>query len=59
MMDGKIKGRGALSNREGRFARYEREVDLDALAQRPPVQTTRAEMPAVEQGREPLPSPNR
>ena len=31
-MDGKIKGRGALSNREGRFARYEREPDVDALA---------------------------
>jgi len=27
----KIKGRGALSNREGRFARYEREPDGDAL----------------------------
>jgi len=32
-MDGKIKGRGALSNREGRFARYEREPDVDALAE--------------------------
>jgi DNA repair photolyase len=31
-MDVKIKGRGALSNREGRFARHEREPDLDALA---------------------------
>ena len=31
-MDGKIKGRGALSNRDGRFARYEHEPDLDALA---------------------------
>jgi DNA repair photolyase len=31
-MDGKIKGRGALSNEAGRFARYERESDLDALA---------------------------
>jgi DNA repair photolyase len=31
-MDGKIKGRGALSNGEGRFARYEREADLEALA---------------------------
>jgi DNA repair photolyase len=31
-MDGKIKGRGALSNRGGRFARYERDPDLDALA---------------------------
>jgi DNA repair photolyase len=31
-MDGKIKGRGAVSNREGRFARREREPDLDALA---------------------------
>jgi DNA repair photolyase len=31
-MDGKIKGRGALSNREGRFARREREPDIDALA---------------------------
>jgi DNA repair photolyase len=32
-MDGKIKGRGAISNREGRFARYEREPDVDALAE--------------------------
>jgi DNA repair photolyase len=31
-MDGKIKGRGALSNREGRFARHERDPDLEALA---------------------------
>ena len=31
-MDGKIKGRGALSNAEGRFARHVREPDLDALA---------------------------
>ena len=31
-MDGKIKGRGALSNAQGRFARYEREPDLEALA---------------------------
>ncbi len=31
-MDGKLKGRGALSNREGRFARHEREPDLEALA---------------------------
>jgi len=31
-MDGKIKGRGALSNQQGRFARYEREADLEALA---------------------------
>ena len=31
-MDGKIKGRGALSNPLGRFARYERDPDLDALA---------------------------
>lgn len=30
-MDGKIKGRGALSNRDGRFARYEHEPDVDAL----------------------------
>jgi DNA repair photolyase len=30
--DGKIKGRGALSNREGRFARRTSEADLDALA---------------------------
>jgi DNA repair photolyase len=30
-MDGKIKGRGALSNHEGRFARYERDPDLDSL----------------------------
>jgi DNA repair photolyase len=28
----RLKGRGALSNREGRFARYEREPDLAALA---------------------------
>jgi len=31
-MDGKIKGRGALSNRDGRFARFEHEPDLEALA---------------------------
>jgi DNA repair photolyase len=31
-MDGKIKGRGALSNRDGRFARYEHEPDVEALA---------------------------
>jgi DNA repair photolyase len=31
-MDGKIKGRGALSNRQGRFARHVRDPDLDALA---------------------------
>jgi DNA repair photolyase len=31
-MDGKIKGRGALSNLEGRFARRTREADLEALA---------------------------
>ncbi len=31
-MDGKIKGRGALSNREGRFARQVRDSDVDALA---------------------------
>ena len=31
-MDGKIKGRGALSNRPGRFARHERAPDLEALA---------------------------
>jgi DNA repair photolyase len=31
-MDGKIKGRGALSNHQGRFARYERDPDPDALA---------------------------
>jgi DNA repair photolyase len=31
-MDGRIKGRGALSNREGRFARHVRDPDLDALA---------------------------
>ena len=30
-MNGKIKGRGALSNRDGRFARYEHEPDVDAL----------------------------
>jgi len=32
MIDGKIKGRGALSNRDGRFARHEHEPDLEALA---------------------------
>ena len=31
-MDGKIKGRGALSNRDGRFARFEHEPDVEALA---------------------------
>jgi len=31
-MHDKIKGRGALSNHPGRFARYEREPDLDTLA---------------------------
>ena len=31
-MNGKIKGRGALSNRDGRFARYEHEPDFEALA---------------------------
>ncbi len=31
-MDGKIKGRGALSNEAGRFARFARERDVDALA---------------------------
>ena len=31
-MDGKIKGRGALTNRDGRFARFEHEPDLEALA---------------------------
>ena len=31
-MDGKLKGRGALSNGDGRFARYERDPDIDALA---------------------------
>ena len=31
-MDGPIKGRGALSNEAGRFARHEREPDRDALA---------------------------
>ena len=31
-MNGKIKGRGALSNRDGRFARYEHEPDVEALA---------------------------
>jgi DNA repair photolyase len=31
-MDRKIKGRGAISNREGRFARSVREPDVDALA---------------------------
>jgi DNA repair photolyase len=31
-MNGKIKGRGALSNADGRFARYEHEPDLEALA---------------------------
>jgi DNA repair photolyase len=32
LMDGKIRGRGALSNRQGRFARYTHEPDVDALA---------------------------
>ena len=32
VMDGKIKGRGALSSPTGRFARYERDPDLEALA---------------------------
>jgi len=31
-IDGKIKGRGALSNRDGRFAREVHEPDLEALA---------------------------
>ncbi len=31
-MNGPIKGRGALSNSRGRFARHEREPDRDALA---------------------------
>lgn len=31
-MDGKQKGRGALSNHAGRFARYERDRDPEALA---------------------------
>ena len=31
-MERRIKGRGALSNREGRFSRYGREADLEALA---------------------------
>jgi DNA repair photolyase len=31
-MDGKIKGRGALSNHPGRFARHERDPDLEVLA---------------------------
>jgi DNA repair photolyase len=31
-MDGKIKGRGALSNHAGRFARHERDPDLETLA---------------------------
>jgi DNA repair photolyase len=31
-MDGKIKGRGALSNAEGRFARHRLDADLEALA---------------------------
>jgi DNA repair photolyase len=31
-MDGKIKGRGALSNAEGRFARHRLDPDLEALA---------------------------
>jgi DNA repair photolyase len=31
-MNGKIKGRGALSNAEGRFARYRSDPDLEALA---------------------------
>ena len=32
MIDGPIKGRGALSNAEGRFARRHREADPEALA---------------------------
>jgi hypothetical protein len=31
-MNRTIKGRGALSNQQGRFARYERVPDLEALA---------------------------
>src|SRR5215207_8908068 len=31
-MNGKIKGRGALSNAEGRFARHRSDPDLEALA---------------------------
>jgi DNA repair photolyase len=31
-MDGKLKGRGALSNHAGRFARHERAPDLEARA---------------------------
>ena len=31
-MSDESRGRGALSNHQGRFARYEREPDLDALA---------------------------
>jgi DNA repair photolyase len=31
-MDGEVKGRGALSNPQGRFARAQREPDADALA---------------------------
>jgi len=31
-MDRKIKGRGALSNHAGRFARHERDPDLETLA---------------------------
>jgi DNA repair photolyase len=63
-MDGKIKGRGAISNRDGRFARYEHEPDVDALAAaaaaaedpEPTAPTTRAGMPEVEQRREQLPT---
>ena len=32
-MERKIKGRGALSNAEGRFARYRTDPDIDALAE--------------------------
>src|SRR5262245_45504650 len=31
-MNGKIKGRGALSNEQGRFARFVHEPDIEALA---------------------------
>jgi DNA repair photolyase len=48
-MDGKIKGRGALSNRDGRFARYEHEPDVDALA---------AAAAAAEESEPPKPTTN-
>ena len=46
-MEGRIKGRGALSNREGRFARFEREPDLDALAAAAAADDAEPESPAT------------